>query len=276
MPIWQALILGVVQGATEFLPVSSSGHLAVIPWLFGWEDVQADPDLERAFSVALHLGTFAGAAAYFRADIVRLSQAGLAALAKRKAETEDERMALLLALSALPAAVLGAGLDALLEGQFVGDAMIGVLLIVFGFLLWVADRKPGGRASETWRARDAVSMGLAQALALFPGVSRSGATITAGRFLGLNRDAATRLSFLMSLPVIGGAGLYEGVKLLRGGGLPEGFAPAFGVGMGAAAVTGFAAVWGLLRFVRRRSFTPFVVYRVIAGGIVIAVAAARG
>lgn len=276
MPVWQALILGVVQGATEFLPVSSSGHLAVIPWMFGWEDVQADPDLERAFSVALHLGTFAGAAAYFRADIVRLSQAGLAALAKRKAETEDERMALLLALSALPAAVLGAGLDAILEGQFIGDAMIGVLLIVFGFLLWVADRKPGGRDSQTWRARDAVSMGLAQALALFPGVSRSGATITAGRFLGLTRDAATRLSFLMSLPVIGGAGLYEGVKLLRGGGLPAGFAPAFSVGMGAAAVTGFAAVWGLLRFVRRRSFTPFVVYRVILGGIVIAVAAARG
>ena len=276
MPIWQALILGVVQGATEFLPVSSSGHLALVPWLFGWEDVQADPDLERAFSVALHLGTFAGAAAYFRADIVRLSRAGLVALAKRKAETDDERMALLLALSSLPAAFLGAGLDALLEGQFVGDAMIGVLLIVFGFLLWVADRNPGGREAGTWRVRDAVSMGFAQALALFPGVSRSGATITAGRFLGLSRDAATRLSFLMSLPVIGGAGLYEGVKLVRAGGLPEGFMPAFGVGMGAAAVTGFAAVWGLLRFVRHRSFAPFVVYRIALGGIVIAVAAARG
>ena len=276
MPLWQALILGLVQGATEFLPVSSSGHLQVIPWMFGWEDVQADPDLERAFSVALHLGTFAGAAAYFRTDIVRLSTAGLGALAKRKAETEDERMALLLALSALPAAVIGAGLDALLEGEFVGEAMVGVLLIVFGFLLWIADRRPDGRAEQTWRARDAVTMGLAQAMALFPGVSRSGATITAGRFLGLSRDAATRLSFLMSLPVIGGAGLYEGVRVLRGEGLPEGFAPAFAVGMTAAGVTGFAAVWGLLKFVRRRSFTPFVVYRILAGAVVIAVAAARG
>lgn len=276
MPVWQALILGVVQGATEFLPVSSSGHLAVIPWMFGWEDFQADPDLGRAFAVALHLGTFVGAAAYFRTDIVRLSRAGLTMVAKRRAETEDERLALLLALSALPAAVLGAGLDSLFEGQFVGEAMIGVLLIVFAFLLWIADRKPGGRAAETWRAQDAMFMGLAQALALFPGVSRSGGTITAGRFLGLSRDAATRLSFLMSLPVIGGAGLYEGVKLLRDGGLPAGFAPAFGAGLGAAAVTGFAAVWGLLRFVRHRSFAPFVVYRVIAGGIIIAVAVARG
>jgi len=276
MPLWQALILGVVQGATEFLPVSSSGHLAVVPWLFGWEDIQADPDLERAFTVALHMGTFAGATAYFRTDIVRFSKAGIAALGKRKAETEDERMALLLALSALPAAVLGAGLDALLEGQFIGEALIGVLLIVFGVLLFIADRKPAGRAAETWRPRDAMSMGMAQALALFPGVSRSGATITAGRFLGLSRDAATRLSFLMSLPVIGGAGVYEGVRLLRGGGLPSGFGPAFGVGMTAAGITGFAAVWGLLRFVRHRSFAPFVVYRILAGGVVIAVAVARG
>ena len=276
MPLWQALILGVVQGATEFLPVSSSGHLAVVPWLFGWEDIQADPDLERAFTVALHMGTFAGATAYFRTDILRFSKAGIAALGKRKAETEDERMALLLALSALPAAVLGAGLDALLEGQFIGEALIGVLLIVFGVLLFIADRKPAGRAAETWRPRDAMSMGMAQALALFPGVSRSGATITAGRFLGLSRDAATRLSFLMSLPVIGGAGVYEGVRLLRGGGLPSGFGPAFGVGMTAAGITGFAAVWGLLRFVRHRSFAPFVVYRILAGGVVIAVAVARG
>ena len=275
MPLWQALIMGIVQGATEFLPVSSSGHLALFPWLFGWDDLQSDPDLERAFSVALHLGTFVGAAGYFRADVVRLSKAGLVAVAKRKAETEDERMALLLALSAVPAAVIGASLDALLDGEFVGEAMIGVLLIVFGLLLWIADRKPGEREMKSWRTRDALSMGMAQALALFPGVSRSGATITAGRFLGLNRDAATRLSFLMSLPVIGGAGLYEGVRLFRDGGLPSGFAPAFAVGMGAAGVTGFAAVWGLLRFVRHRSFAPFVVYRILAGAVVLAVAGAR-
>jgi undecaprenyl-diphosphatase len=275
MSVWQALILGLVQGATEFLPVSSSGHLQIVPWLFGWDDLTSNEDLERAFSVALHVGTFVGAAAYFREDIVRLARAGVSALGKRKAETEDERLALLLALSAVPAAVIGAGLDALLEGEFVPEPVVGILLIVFGVLLWVADRRPARRREKDWNTRDALGMGLAQALALFPGVSRSGATITAGRFFGLERDAATRISFLMSLPVIGGAGVYEGIRLLRGGGLPSGFGGAFAVGMAAAGITGFAAVWGLLRFVRRRSFTPFVVYRVVVGAIVLAVAATR-
>lgn len=275
MTVWQALIMGLVQGATEFLPVSSSGHLQLVPWVFGWDDFGADADLERAFSVALHVGTFVGATAYFRQDIVRLARAGTSAVVKRRMETDDERMAVLLALSALPAAVIGAGLDTVLEGEFVAEPVVGALLIIFGLLLWVADRRPATRPEKSWRAKDALSMGMAQALALFPGVSRSGATITAGRFLGLTRDAATRLSFLMSLPVIGGAGLYEGVKVLRGGGIPSDFLPAFGVGMTAAGITGFAAVWGLLRFVRRGSFTPFVIYRVVVGGAVLALAAAR-
>lgn len=275
MTVWQALIMGLVQGATEFLPVSSSGHLQLVPWVFGWDEFGSDGDLERAFSVALHVGTFVGAATYFRQDIVRLARAGMSAATNRRMETDDERMAVLLALSALPAAVIGAGLDTLLEGEFVAEPVVGALLIIFGLLLWVADRRPAERPERSWRTRDALSMGMAQALALFPGVSRSGATITAGRFLGLSRDAATRLSFLMSLPVIGGAGLYEGVKVLREGGIPSDFLPAFGVGMAAAGITGFAAVWGLLRFVRRGSFTPFVIYRVIVGGAVLALAAAR-
>lgn len=275
MPLWQALILGLVQGATEFLPVSSSGHLQVIPWMFGWNSLRSQPDLERAFDVALHLGTFVGAAAYFRGDIVRLSRAGLSAVAKRKIETEDERTAVLLALSAVPAAVLGATLDAVLEGDFIGEAVVGVLLIVFGVLLWVSDRRPGDRSAGSWRAKDALVMGTAQAVALFPGVSRSGATITSARFLGLSREAATRLSFLMALPVTAGAVAYEGIRLARAGGIPDGFVGAFGIGTAAAGVTGFAAVWGLLRLVRTRSFTPFVLYRLIAGAVVIGVAAAR-
>lgn len=275
MPLWQALILGLVQGATEFLPVSSSGHLQVIPWMFGWDDLEGQPDLERAFDVALHLGTFVGAAGYFRADIVRLSKAGLAAVAKRRIETDDERAAVLLALSSVPAAAVGATLDALLEGDFIGEGVIGVLLIVFGILLWLSDRVGSDRPASSWRALDALVMGTAQALALFPGVSRSGATITSARFLGLSRDAATRLSFLMALPVTAGAITYEGVKLVRAGGIPPGFGGAFVVGIGAAAVTGFGAVWGLLKLVRTRSFAPFVLYRVIAGAVVIAVAAAR-
>lgn len=275
MPIWQALILGIVQGATEFLPVSSSGHLQVIPWMFGWTDLESQPDLERAFDVALHLGTFAGAAAYFRTDIGRLAKAGLEAVGKRRVETEDERTAVLLALASIPAAGLGATLDAMLEGDFIGEGVVGVLLIVFGVLLWLSDRSSSDRPASSWRARDALVMGTAQAMALFPGVSRSGATITSARFLGLSRDAATRLSFLMALPVTAGAIAYEGVKLFRAGGIPPGFGGAFGVGIGAAAVTGFGAVWGLLRFVRTRSFAPFVVYRIVAGGVVIALAVAR-
>lgn len=275
MPLWQALILGIVQGATEFLPVSSSGHLQVIPWMFGWADLESQPDLERAFDVALHLGTFAGAAAYFRSDIVRLSQAGLAAVAKRKIETEDERTAILLGLSSIPAAGLGAALDALLEGDFISEGVVGLLLIIFGVLLWLSDRTTTERSASSWRTRDALIMGTAQAMALFPGVSRSGATITSARFLGLSRDASTRLSFLMALPVTAGAIAYEGVKLFRAGGIPPGFGGAFGVGIGAAAVTGFGAVWGLLRLVRNRSFAPFVVYRLLAGAVVLAVAAAR-
>lgn len=276
MPLWQALILGLVQGATEFLPVSSSGHLQVIPWAFGWADLDARPDLDRAFDVALHLGTFGGAAAYFRKDIVRLSQAGLSAVAKRRVETEDERTAMLLALSALPAAGLGAALDAIFDGDFISEGIVGVLLIVFGILLWASDRARADRPASSWRTRDALVMGTAQAMALFPGVSRAGATITSARFLGLSRDAATRLSFLMALPVTAGAVAYEGVKLVRAGGIPPGFGGAFGVGIAAAAVTGFGAVWGLLRYLRTRSFTPFVVYRIILGGAVIALAIARG
>lgn len=275
MPLWQALILGIVQGATEFLPVSSSGHLQVIPWMFGWADLESQPDLERAFDVALHLGTLAGAGAYFRSDIVRLTKAGVAAIGKRRIETEDERTAVLLALSSIPAAGLGASLDAMFEGDFISEGVIGLLLIVFGVLLWLSDRSTADRPASSWRTRDALVMGTAQAVALFPGVSRSGATITSARFLGLSRDAATRLSFLMALPVTAGAVAYEGVRLFRAGGIPPGFGGAFGVGVGAAAITGFGAVWGLLRFVRTRSFAPFVIYRIVAGGVVIALAVAR-
>lgn len=276
MSLWHALILGLVQGATEFLPVSSSGHLQVIPWMFGWEDLESQPDLERAFDVALHLGTFVGAASYFRADIMRLASAGLAAAAKRRVETDDERTAILLAVSSIPAAAVGATLDAVIEGDFIGEGVVGVLLIVFGLLLWLSDRAGGVRPESSWRTRDALVMGTAQAMALFPGVSRSGATITSARFLGLSRDAATRLSFLMALPVTAGAVAYESLRLFRSGGIPAGFGGAFGLGVAAAGVSGFAAVWGLLRFVRHRSFAPFVIYRVILGGIVIAVAVARG
>ena len=263
MEIVHAIVLGIVQGLTEFLPISSSGHLQLVPWLFGWDDFAGQPDLEQTFDVALHLGTLVGAAAYFRRDLVRYAVAGLT-----KPSTTDGRLAWLLLASAVPAAITGA----LLEDTFadLGDTewVIGVLLIVFGLVLLVADRLGGNRTREDYRARDALLTGVAQALALTPGVSRSGVTITTARWLGFDRDAAARLSFLMSLPIIAGAIAFKGLDVV--GDFPSGFAAPFLWGIVASGVTGWFAVWATLRVVRTRSFTPFVVYRVIVGIGVIA------
>jgi undecaprenyl-diphosphatase len=178
-------------------------------------------------------------------------------------------------LSAVPGALTGAVLESVIQDNLGKPWLIGVMLIVFGLVLGAADRLPEGRPVGEFGVRDAMFMGLAQAGALQPGVSRSGVTISMGRWLGYTRDAAARISFLMSLPIIGGAGLYKGLKLAGGSGIPAGFGPAFAWGMAASAVTGFAAVWLLLRYVRSRSFAPFVAYRVVIGAAVIALAAAR-
>ena len=272
MSILHAIILGIVQGLSEFLPISSSGHLDVVPWLLGWEEL--DPDLDLTFDVALHIGTFFGALVYFRADVVRIAGAALRALRKRSVEHTDERLAVLLVLASLPAATIGAVLDKLFEGKYGPIWIIGVMLIAFGGLLLWADRLPQRREIDAFRARDALAMGMAQALALQPGVSRSGATITMGRWLGFERDAAARISFLMSLPITGGAAAYKAVDVFSSGGLPPGFAAPFAWGIVASGVTGFVAVWGLLRLVTTRSFAPFVYYRVALGLVVIVTAAA--
>lgn len=299
MPLLHAVVLGIVQGLSEFLPISSSGHLELVPWLFGWDDFAGRPELETTFDVALHIGTFAGAVAYFRTDLVRLARGGLHTLrpARRPravgATTEtsvppapagsslvtedsslqpadDGRLAWLLLASAVPAAIAGA----LFADAFAGigeiEWLVGLLLAAFGLILLWADRLRGTRSADDFRLRDAITMGLAQALALQPGVSRSGVTITAARRLGFGRESAARLSFLMSLPIIAGAGLYEGIGLLGEGGIPAGFGTAFAAGMAASAVTGWLAVWGTLRLVRTRTFTPFVIYRVVVGLGVIA------
>ena len=249
-----------MQGLTEFLPISSSGHLIVVPWLFGWTELTEHPDLNRAFDVALHMGTFAGALLYFWRDIVRLA-------------FREHRQGLLLLLSALPAALVGALLDSVLEDHFSAEWLIGIMLVVFGVVLLWADRLQGQREEGEFGVREALLMGAAQAAALQPGVSRSGATISMARWLGFERDAAARLSFLMSIPIIAGAGLYEGIELVNEGGIPPGFGSAFAVGTLTSAVTGFIAVWGLLRYVRARSFGPFVAYRVVAGVAIVLIAA---
>jgi undecaprenyl-diphosphatase len=267
IPVWHAVVLGITQGLSEFLPISSSGHLILVPWLFDWKEFTgaANADLNKTFDVALHIGTFVGAAAYFRHDLLRFAGGAIRSIRRRAIVDDDERMAWLLLLSALPGAVVGALFASVIEEHLGQVWLIAIMLIVFGIVLLVADRAPQRRPFADFRARDAVIMGVCQAAALQPGVSRSSVTISAGRWLEFERDSAARLSFLMSLPIIGGAGLYKGVEVATGGGLPAGTGAAFLWGMVASAVTGALAVGLVLRVVRTHSFAPFVVYRAIVG-----------
>lgn len=266
MSILHAIVLGIVQGLTEFLPISSSGHLQVVPWLFKWDDFANNPDLNQTFDVALHIGTFFGALTYFWKDIWEFV-----------VNKSRRRLGVLLLLSTIPAGLVGVTLEESLAD--VNEAVIGVMLIAFGVLLGFADRRISTRAAEMgdhqFGPRDALIMGLAQASALQPGVSRSGVTITAARFLGFDRESAARLSFLMAMPVIAGAGLFKGLDVIGNGGVPDGFVAPFLWGMVASAATGAAAVWGLLKLVKTKSFMPFVAYRVVAGVAIIGIYVAR-
>jgi undecaprenyl-diphosphatase len=276
LSILQAAILAVIQGLTEFFPVSSSGHLVLARWLFGWDPFVEAPELELAFDVAVHLGTLTGAIGYFWRDLIRYGTAGLAILVdgdRRRAADPDARVAWLLVLSAMPAAAVGM---LVADSEIIGGSNIALVagaLIVFGLILAWADRRRGDRAADSFRMRDALLMGVGQALALQPGVSRSGATITVARTLGFGRSSAARLSFLMSIPVIAGAGMLSAVEVASNGGVPEDFRSAFAVGFVVAGVTGWAAVWATLRVVQTRSFDVFVAYRVAAGVVVLALLA---
>jgi undecaprenyl-diphosphatase len=272
VPIFHALVLGIAQGLSEFLPISSSAHLELIPWLFGWNDFGDDAALENAFDVALHLGTTIGAAAYLWGDVKRYTRAGLGPLFTRTPMGRDGRIAWLLLLTAVPAGVLALLFeDALLD---IAETIwvIGVMLIVFGLVLWFCDRLPGRRRLEEFGLNDALVMGAGQAISLIPGASRSGTTISAGRVARFDRPSAARLAFLMSLPIIAGAGLVRGIELVRDG-LPGDMVGGFIVGAVASAVTGWLAVWGTLAWVRTRSFTPFVIYRIVLGVAVLALLA---
>jgi undecaprenyl-diphosphatase len=276
VPIVHAIVLGIVQGLSEFLPISSSGHLAIVPWLFGWDDFGDNESLAKAFDVALHVGTLAGAIAYFWRDLVVFTREGLRWVRpeNRPDAPPEGRIAWLLVVSAVPAAITGVALDSVIEDLDDEFWLIGVMLIVGAALLGLADRLGGPREAGSFRMRDALLMGIGQAAALQPGVSRSGVTITVARALRFDRVAAARLSFLMSLPIIGGAGLYKFVDVMAEGGIPRDFVMPFVVGMGTSALTGYAAVWGTIRFVQTRTFAPFVGYRVVVGVGVIALAAA--
>jgi undecaprenyl-diphosphatase len=270
---WQALVLGIVQGATELLPISSSGHLILVPWAAGWKYLEQHPDFNKTFDVALHLGTLVAVVIYFWRDVVRLVRAWLGSLRRRRIETQDERVAWYVAVATVPAAIAGAAGENFIEDKLGDPWQIAILLAVFAILLWLADRLPQRRSMDEIGWTGAVGVGLAQCLALMPGTSRSGVTITAGRFLKLDRDSAARLSFLLLIPIVFGASVLKGVKDVVFGGLPPGSAGPFVVGMIAAAVVGLAAIWALLGYVRRHTYTLFVVYRlVLAVAILVAIA----
>jgi undecaprenyl-diphosphatase len=211
---------------------------------------------------------------YFRADLVRYLRAGTRLVVRRQQPADaDGTLAWLLVLSALPAAAVGALFESRIDEHLGTPTIIAVSLIIFGVLLALADRSAGNRPIESYGRRDALIVGAAQALALNPGTSRSGITMTAGRLIGLSRDAAARASFLMAIPVTFGAVVYKLSKLVRDG-LPDGLGAPMVVGIVTAGISGWIAVWGTLRWVRTRSFTPFVVYRIALGVVVLGLVAA--
>lgn len=264
MPILHALVLGLVQGLAEFLPISSSGHLLLVPWLFGWNDF-GDASVEKAFDVALHLGTLVAVVAYFRRDLLRYGRDGARMLLRHPGapsrSTPEGRLAWLLILSCLPAALVGALFEDAIDERLGTPGLIAVSLVVFGALLLVADRAAGRRTLEDYTAGDALAIGAAQVLALNPGTSRSGITMTAARWMGFDRDSAARASFLMAIPVTLGAVVLKLVRLVTDG-VPAGLVAPMAVGIVAAGISGWFAVWGTLHLVRTRTFGWFVGYRI--------------
>jgi undecaprenyl-diphosphatase len=267
---WQAFILGVVQGFTELLPISSSGHLILVPWLGDWHYLEEHPDFNKTFDVALHLGTLVAVVAYFWADILRLVAAWFGSVRRRAISTPDEKVAWLVFVASVPAAIAGtAGAD-VIEEHLGSPWQIAINLAFFGVLLWVADRSAQTRRLDDVGLWSALGIGTAQALSLMPGVSRSGITITAGRFLKLDRDSAARLSFFLLVPIVFGAVLYKGLTDVVFGSLPSGSAGPFVVGTIAAAGAGLIAIELLLGYVRQHDYTIFVVYRLcLAAAILI-------
>ena len=255
----KAVVLGIIQGLTEFLPISSSAHLRIFPELFGWGDPGA------AFTAVIQIGTELAVLIYFRKDIWRIGSAWVRSLFQAEYRgTFDARMGWFIIVGSLPIVVLGVLLKDLIERDFRNLWIIGTTLIVMGVVLGIADRvgstdRPLGKLT----LKDAVLMGAAQALALIPGVSRSGATISMGRFLGFEREAATRFAFLLAIPAVVGAGLFE-LKEIPHGHNDFGWGPTITATV-VSFVVCYAAIAWLLRYVSTRSYTPFVVYRILLG-----------
>jgi undecaprenyl-diphosphatase len=264
----QALVMGIVQGLTEFLPVSSSGHLIIVPYLLGWDDPFID---SLVFSVMLHMGTLLALLVYFRADWLRIIPAWFASIRERSiAGDPDRRLAWLLLASTIPAVIAGLLLNDLAETTFRSATLVAITLVIGAAILWLAERL----ATRSKGVADlglvgAVGIGVAQAIALVPGISRSGISISAGLYFGLTRESAARYSFLMATPITAGAGLFELRKIVTGeAGVDVSMGPLV-VGMVAALFAGLLAIAGLLRFLRSNSTNVFVVYRLILAAVVL-------
>ncbi len=266
MTVFQALVLGIVQGLSEFLPISSSAHLALVPWILHWQD----PGL--AFDVALHFGTLVAVLWYFRAEWLALILAARDIVVRRRIETERERRVLFLILATIPGAIAGLAFEKQAESTFRDPRLIATTLIVMGMLLWALDRfARRDRTLAQMRWSDALLIGIAQMFAIIPGVSRSGSTITAGRALAFEREDAAVFSFLMSMPIIAAAAVLKMPQAVREQGLS---APMI-VGVLASALSGWLAIAVLLRIVTRHSYGVFAAYRIVLGAAVL-IAVAHG
>ncbi len=256
MNIIQAIILGGLQGATEFLPISSSAHLVLFPYLLGWEK----PGL--ALDTALHLGTLIAVLVYFRQDLLALIRAAWESVQRRSLADPQARLVWMIALATVPAALGGFVLENFFESLFGMPRWVAFFLLITAGLLALAEglgKKQGTLEALTWR--DALLIGLAQLLAVTPGISRSGATIAAALLLGYRRDEAARFSFLIAIPIILGSGAYQILKLVLGTGTDAlGLALA---GVVTAALVGYLAIAGLMRFLRQRTLWPFALYCVL-------------
>jgi undecaprenyl-diphosphatase len=267
MTPFQAIALGIIQGLSEFLPISSSAHLTLVPWLLGWED----PGL--AFDVALHFGTLLAVLWYFRMEWLTLIRAAFGIVTTGRIETPEKRRVVYLIIATIPGAIGGYLLQSRAESAFRSPQIIAIALIVLGAVLWIVDKLVDQRRIlGEMRWVDSALIGLSQVIALIPGVSRSGATITSARGLRFDRESAAEFSFLMSMPIIAAAVILEGPKALHQSGLTNELMS----GVVASAISGWLAISILMRYVSRHSYGIFAAYRIILGLAVLAVVYARG
>jgi undecaprenyl-diphosphatase len=269
--VLQAIVLGLVQGATEYAPVSSSGHLILVPWIFDWS-ILGNPELNKTFDVALHMGTLLGAVIYFRRDIVAYARAWFGSIRRRRIATTDERLAWAIVIGTIPGVIVGALFADTIERDLGQPWLIATMLAVFGVVLYVVDRAcRSDRSLDSIGPRTGLGLGSAQALALQPGISRSGITMTAARAIGIDRESAARFSFLLSLPIIAGAGLFKGLDLLQSG--FQGYGSEFFWGFVSSAVSGFVVIAWLLKYLRGHSFALFMWYRLAVAALCFALIA---